>query len=104
MKGIISETKDGWVWELRSPNGRGMAGSGTATELGAYANETAAVEAFTKVFQGMYPLELSDGSEVKATAKKSGGSKQKVSAGLAGLPDDPEHPLYTPRTVDGNKV
>lgn len=104
MKGTTIETKEGWVWELRSPNGRGMAGSGTATELGAYSNEAAAVEAFGKVFQGLYPLELSDGSEVKASAKKSGAAKQKVSAGLSGLPDDPEHPLYTPRTVDGNKV
>ena len=34
----------------------------------------------------------------KAPAKKSG------DAGFAGLPQDPNHPLYSPLTVDGNKT
>jgi hypothetical protein len=37
----------------------------------------------------------------KARAKKAKAAD--VDKGFAGLPQDPEHPLYSPLTVDGNK-
>lgn len=111
MKGHIIEVGDGFAWELRSPNGRGMGCSGTSDEVGSYKDEQAAIEAFDKVFQGLYTLVKLDGSEVKATKAKAAAGKaasSKVTASGSGafdsLPQDPEHPLYSPYAVDGNKV
>lgn len=102
-KGHLYEAEDGFRWQLRAGNGRIIAESGEA-----YTTAKKAQDAFAKVFGIQFSLYDEEGNElltddekqpepVAAAAGKGGGA-------FDGLPQDPNHPLYSPLTVDGNKA
>lgn len=102
-RGEIYEADDGIRWHLKSGNNKIIAESGEA-----YEEERKAVAAFDTAFNGQHSLKLLDGTmqEVEVEVIAEGREAERVGAGggLVGLPEDPNHPLYSPLTVDGNKV
>lgn len=102
-KGHLYEAEDGYRWHLRAGNGRIIAESGEA-----YTTPKKAQDAFSKVFGGSYSLHDEEGDElltVDETQPEAGtGGSSGGGGGFDGLPQDPNHPLYSPLTVDGNKL
>lgn len=96
--GEVYEAKDGYRWRLKGGNNRVVADSGEA-----YDEERKAVKGFDVVTGGLYPLKLSDGTVMEPELEIVKEPASVVGAGFAGLPQDPNHPLYSPLTVDGNK-
>ena len=101
-KGHLYEAQDGYRWQLRAGNGRIIAESGEA-----YTTAKKAQDAYDKVFSGSYSLHDEYGDEVLP----AGEQKEPVAAAASGshntafdaLPNDPNHPLYSPLSIDGNK-
>jgi uncharacterized protein YegP (UPF0339 family) len=101
-KGHLYEAEDGFRWQLRAGNGRIVAESGEA-----YTTERKAQDAFTKVFDSQYTLQDEEGNELLTDGKQpepATAAADKGGGAFDGLPQDPNHPLYSPLTVDGNKV
>lgn len=102
-KGHLYEAKDGIRWHLKSGNGNIIAESGEA-----YDEERKAIKGFDRAFEGRHPLVLLDGTEMPATIPDGmqpvgAAAASTAGDGFSGLPQDPNHPLYSPLTVDGNK-
>lgn len=105
MKGNTIKGPKGWDWQLKAGNGLL-----TCSSVQGYETEKKAAHAFDRVFQGLYPLRLTDDSVVEAylVVEQGEGVASDPSVGSSahtgGLgPDDPNHPLYSPRTLDGDK-
>lgn len=108
-KGHLYEAEDGFRWQLRAGNGRIIAESGEA-----YTTKKKAQDAYLKVFDGQFSLHDEYGDELTTVEDKtelvslgggSGGSAggSHNNTAFDALPNDPNHPLYSPLTIDGNK-
>lgn len=95
--GEIYEAKDGFRWRLKAGNNKVIADGGES-----YNDERKALNGFDVATSGLFPVKLVDGTVMEPELEVTEG--EKVSAGsFDGLPNDPNHPLYSPLTVDGNK-
>jgi uncharacterized protein YegP (UPF0339 family) len=106
-KGTLYEATDGFRWQLRAGNGRIIAESGEA-----YTTAKKAQDAYAKVFGGQYSLHDDDtgeelvpagGEPVTAGVTAGASSPSGHNTAFDALPNDPNHPLYSPRSIDGNK-